>query len=69
VKILIEGDASTRKQKSHRLNWLDREFWKTIPITNVAESNWASVAGLVPTIELRGLRPINRTQVGTPREP
>jgi hypothetical protein len=59
-KISTEGDASTRKHKDHRLNWLDREIWRTIPITNVAESNWASVVGLVPTIELRGLRPIKR---------
>jgi hypothetical protein len=28
-------------------------------ISNVAESNWASVAGLVPAVESRDLRPIN----------
>jgi hypothetical protein len=58
-KIPTEGDASTRKHNAHRLNWPDREIWRTIPIINVVESNWASVAGLVPTVELRGLRPIN----------
>jgi hypothetical protein len=28
-------------------------------ILNAAESNWASVAGLVPAVESRDLRPIN----------
>jgi hypothetical protein len=28
-------------------------------ISNVAESNWASMAGLVPVVESRDLRPIN----------
>jgi hypothetical protein len=29
-------------------------------ISNAAESNWASVVGLVPAVESRDLRPINR---------
>jgi hypothetical protein len=30
--------------------------------------DWASVAGLVPTVELRGLRPINRAPTENPDE-
>jgi len=35
------------------INWPDYKIWRTIPPLNVAESNWASVVGLVPTIELK----------------
>jgi hypothetical protein len=38
------------------INWPDRKIWKTIPPSNVAESNWASVAGLVPIVELKIFR-------------
>jgi hypothetical protein len=31
-------------------------IWRTIPLSNTAESNWASVAGLVPIVELKGFR-------------
>jgi hypothetical protein len=34
---------------------MDRKIWRTIPPLNAAESNWASVAGLVPVVELKGL--------------
>jgi hypothetical protein len=29
-------------------------MWRTIPLLNTVESNWASVAGLVPALELQG---------------
>jgi hypothetical protein len=45
-----------RKRKAHRLFWLDRKIWRTIPLLNATESYWASVVGLVPTVELKGFR-------------
>ena len=49
--------AFIRKRKAHRLFWLDLNIWRIIPPLNVAESNWASVAALVPFVELKGFSP------------
>jgi hypothetical protein len=52
----LEEKDFTRKCKAHRLNRSDRKIWKTIPLLNAVESNWALVAGLVPAVELKGFR-------------
>jgi hypothetical protein len=52
----LKEKAFTRKRKSHRLFWPDHNIWRTIPLFNVVESNWAFVAGLVPSVDSKGFR-------------